>query len=151
MSASEVPIFRPASKYQVSKYRPCCITVTLYLSEESIGVSINSFCNQLYFYALVKSNIITAVKNFLITHFYGSKFEKKSLPALLKSWDESEPKLVATNMGCNKSEKQMSESARATMNQWVAFIRFLRTHRTITTIRLATIDTITENHHHNFS
>ena len=44
----------------------------------------------------------------------------------------------------------MSESARATMNQWVAFIRFLRTHRTITTIRLATIDTMTENHYHNF-
>ena len=43
----------------------------------------------------------------------------------------------------------MSESARAMMNQWVDFIRFCRTHRTINTIRLATIDTITENPHHN--
>ena len=56
----------------------------------------------------------------------------------------SAPKLVAIIMGCRRSEKHMSEIARAMMNQWVAFILFLRAHSVRTTIKFATIDTTTE-------
>ena len=58
----------------------------------------------------------------------------------------SAPKLVAIIIGCKKSEKHMSENARAMMNQCVAFILFLRVHRVMTTIRLATIETTTERY-----
>ena len=40
----------------------------------------------------------------------------------------------------------MSENARAMINQCVAFILFLRVHRVMTTIRLATIETTTERY-----
>ena len=58
----------------------------------------------------------------------------------------SAPKLVAIIIGCKKSEKHMSENARAMINQCVAFILFLRVHRVMTTIRLATIETTTERY-----
>ena len=43
-------------------------------------------------------------------------------------------------MGCIMTEQDMSEIAKAMMNQWVAFILFRRNQRTTTTVMFDTMD-----------